>query len=151
MIGVLDSGVGGLAALREMRQLALLEDFLYLADTARHPFGILHRAELEQVGRECARTLQAMGARGVVVACNTLSATALEAIRSAVSIPVAGVLEAAGSLAARSDAPVVVLATLAIAVSGAHMRAIRRRRAGAEVTVLPCSDLVDLIENGRPL
>src|SRR5262245_62015108 len=91
-IGVFDSGVGGLTVYRALHECLPNERFVYLGDTARVPYGTKSLATVERYAVENARFLAAHGIKLLVVACNTASALALPAIRSALNIEVVGVI-----------------------------------------------------------
>jgi glutamate racemase len=80
-IGVFDSGVGGLTVLRALRGVLPAENFIYLGDTARLPYGTKSAATVVRYSLQCADALVQRGVRLLVVACNTASASALEALR----------------------------------------------------------------------
>src|SRR6266436_8997404 len=80
-IGVFDSGVGGLTVLHECLVSLPHEDFVYLGDTARFPYGERSRDELEWFARELAERLLDEGAKLLVVACNAATSAALPALR----------------------------------------------------------------------
>src|SRR6187399_648557 len=92
-IGIFDSGVGGLTVYRALHERLPDEHFIYLGDTARVPYGTKSLNTVERYAIENARFLESRGIKLLVVACNTASALALPAIRSAVSVDVVGVIE----------------------------------------------------------
>ena len=103
-IGVFDSGVGGLTVLRELRRAYPHDDFLYLGDTARLPYGTKSTATITRYSLQCAGLLVQRGIRCLVVACNTASASALGELRSAYpSIPVIGVIDPGAAAAVAAD------------------------------------------------
>src|SRR5437588_9091646 len=91
-IGIFDSGVGGLTVYRALHEQLPDERFIYLGDTARVPYGTKSLATVERYAIENARFLAAHGVKLLVVACNTMSALALPAIRASVAVPVGGVI-----------------------------------------------------------
>jgi len=93
IIGVFDSGFGGLTVLRALLSTIHGAHFLYIGDTARLPYGAKSRATVSRYAVESARLLESRGAQLLVIACNTATALALDDIRSAVSVPVVGVIE----------------------------------------------------------
>lgn len=147
-IGVFDSGFGGLTVLRALLHLLPSAEFFYLGDTARLPYGSKSRATVARYAAESARQLESFGAQFLVIACNTASALALDAIRSAVAVPALGVIEAgAESAAARSrGGDVLVLATEATVASHAYRQACAAR--GLRIVEKACPLLVPLIEEG---
>jgi glutamate racemase len=147
-IGVFDSGFGGLTVLRALLNLLPTAEFFYLGDTARLPYGSKSRTTVARYAAESARQLEFFGAQFLVIACNTASALALDAIRSAVAVPALGVIEAgAESAAARSHSrDVLVLATEATVASHAYRQACAAR--GLRIVEKACPLLVPLIEEG---
>ena len=150
-IGVFDSGVGGLTVLRALLERLPHEDFLYLGDTARLPYGTKSAASIRQYSLQAARSLHARGIKCLVVACNTASATALEALAAAFApLPVIGVLEPGADAACRATqtGTIAVLATESTVRGGAYQAAIARRRPGSVVTARACPLFVALAEEG---
>lgn len=150
-IGVFDSGVGGLTVLRALRRALPGEDFIYLGDTARLPYGTKSAASVVRYAEQAAAVLVARGLRCLVVACNTASAVALEELRRRFApLPVIGVLEpgAQAACAAAHRGRIAVLATEGTVRAGAYEREIRRRRPDCEVVSVACSLFVALAEEG---
>ena len=150
-IGVFDSGVGGLTVLKAMRETLPHEDFVYLGDTARLPYGTKSPASISRYASQATAKLQEQGIKLLVVACNTASAVALEALRVQMQpLPVIGVVEpgAMAAVAARPDGRHLVLATEATVRLGAYRQAILDRDPDAQVRELACEMLVALAEEG---
>ncbi len=147
-IGVFDSGFGGLTVLRALLAHIPSAEFFYLGDTARLPYGSKSQATVARYAVESAQLLESYGAQYLVIACNTASALALDAIRAAARIPVLGVIETgADSAAARSvTRDVLVLATDATVQSHAYAQACAER--GLRGLEKACPLLVPLIEEG---
>jgi glutamate racemase len=149
VIGVFDSGFGGLTVLRALLPLIPGAHYIYLGDTARLPYGAKSRATVARYAVESARFLTAQGADALVIACNTATALALEDIRAAVSIPVFGVIEP-GALAAQhavgDRGRALVLATAATVASGAYRAECARLHVDATEFATPL--LVPLVEEG---
>jgi glutamate racemase len=148
-IGIFDSGVGGLTVYRALHERLPNERFVYLGDTARVPYGTKSLATVERYAVENSRFLAARGIKLLVVACNTASALALPAIRSAISVPVLGVIEP-GSRAALEVAPagnIGVIATEATVQSHAYAKAIASI-GSARVIERACPLFVPLAEEG---
>ena len=134
-VGVFDSGVGGLTVLHELLVQLPHEDFVYLADAARFPYGDRSQAELEAFALEVAEELIARRIKLLVVACNSATAAALPALRSrlmetTLGVDVLGVVQpgAVQAVAATRNGRVGLLATPATVASGAYERAISRCR-----------------------
>jgi glutamate racemase len=149
-VAVFDSGVGGLTVVSRLRELLPAENFIYLGDTARVPYGGKSRETIERYSLEIAASLVAQGAKMIVVACNSASALALDVLRQAVSVPVEGVIVPGVEAALRStnSGHVGVMGTKATIGSGAYAKALRERRPDIRVTSLACPLLVPLIEEG---
>jgi glutamate racemase len=150
-IGVFDSGVGGLTVLRALRSVLPGERFIYLGDTARLPYGTKSAESVVRYSLQCAGALVARGIRCLVVACNTASASALDALRLRYpGIPVIGVIEpgAAAAVAASRTRHVAVIGTEGTIGGGAYQAAIRRLDARVRVTAQACSLFVAVAEEG---
>ena len=150
-IGVFDSGVGGLTVLKALREELPNEDLLYLGDTARLPYGTKSPVSISRYACRATRHLQEQGIKLLVVACNTASAVALDALREQMApLPVIGVVEpgATAAVAARPKGSHLVLATEATVRLGAYRKAIEARDGDATVDELPCEVLVSLAEEG---
>ncbi|HEX3848957.1 MAG TPA: glutamate racemase [Steroidobacteraceae bacterium] len=150
-IGVFDSGVGGLTVLRALRDAMPGEDFVYLGDTARLPYGTKSADTVVRYSMQCASLLVERGIRGLVVACNTASASALSALRTHhPALPVIGVVEpgARAAVAASAARHVAVIATEATIGGGAYQRAIAGLDAAVRVTARACSLFVSMAEEG---
>ena len=154
-IGIFDSGVGGLTVYRALHEELPNERFVYLGDTARVPYGTKSLATVERYAVENAKFLAAHGIKLLVVACNTASALALPAIRSALKIDVVGVIGPGARAAVRSSqdgrAPgrsIGVIATESTVQSGAYTAAIKRADAKTAVIERACPMFVPLAEEG---
>ena len=149
-IGVFDSGIGGLTVLKELIALLPGEDFIYLGDTARLPYGSKSNEVIVRYSRENTEFLLAKGIKLLVVACNTSSAVALEEIARGTMAPVVGVIEpgAAAAAAASRSGKIGVIGTEATIASGAYTRAIQRLRPRAEIYTRACPLLAPLVEEG---
>lgn len=150
-IGVFDSGVGGLTVLKALRERLPHEDFVYLGDTARLPYGTKSPASISRYATQATCHLQAQGIKALVVACNTASAVALDALRAQMApLPVIGVVEpgASAAVAAVRSGTHLVLATEATVRLGAYSRAIMSLDPAATVDEVACELLVALAEEG---
>ena len=148
-IGVFDSGFGGLTVLRALLDRLPHAQFAFLGDTARLPYGSKSRRTIARYAAESAQFLVSeQGAEFLVIACNTASALALDAIQDAVSVPVLGVIEP-GASAARATSQtgdVLVIATDATVQSRAYTTACRAL--GLRALEKACPLLVPLVEEG---
>ncbi len=147
-IGVFDSGVGGLTVLRALAERIPGAEYLYLGDTARLPYGAKSRETVTRYATSSARFLVEQGAEFLVIACNTASALALDAIRAAVPVPVLGVVETGANAADASSQTrdVLVIATAATVESHAYAAACAER--GLRAMEKACPLLVPLVEEG---
>jgi glutamate racemase len=151
-IGVFDSGLGGLTVVRAIQERLPGEDLVYLGDTARVPYGTRSAHTVQQYARACARRLSEHGIKFLVVACNTVSAVALDMLRAELALPVLGVIEpgARAGVAASRSGRIGVIATAGTVQSGAYPRAAAEadRSRPIEVFMEPAPLLVPLVEDG---
>jgi glutamate racemase len=150
-IGVFDSGVGGLTVLKAIRAALPNENLVYLGDTARLPYGTKSPASISRYACQATTHLQQNNIKLLVVACNTASAVALEALRAQMHpLPVIGVVEpgALAAVQARPGGRHLVLATEATVRLGAYRTALLELDSEATVTELACELLVSLAEEG---
>src|SRR3977135_3985568 len=156
-IAVFDSGVGGLTVLHELLVSLPHEDFLYLGDTARFPYGDRSAAELEGFALQIADELLGRGAKLLVVACNSATAAALPALEAHVAargaaLDVVGVVTPESQLAveATHSGRIGLLATPTTVASGAYARAVHSSDPHVELMEVPCPDLAPIIQGGFP-
>jgi glutamate racemase len=150
-IGVFDSGVGGLTVLRALRSALPAEDFIYLGDTARLPYGTKSAVTVARYSVQCAAALIDRGIRFLVVACNTASASALEALRRQYpGVPCVGVIEAsaAAAVSVSRSQHIAVIATEGTIEGGAYQNAIHRLSPASRVATRACSLFVAMAEEG---
>lgn len=148
-IGLFDSGVGGLTVLRELYRQLPYESVIYFGDTARLPYGTRSQAQILQFVREILTWMVRQGVKMVIMACNTSSALALEAVRSEFDIPILGLILPGARAAVQSGQRIGVIATPATAASNAYRRAILEVDASAQVWQVGCPEFVPLIEQNR--
>jgi glutamate racemase len=149
-IGVFDSGLGGLTSVRELFRSLPSESVVYFGDTARVPYGNKSSATVVRFSLEIASFLVKQNIKCLLVACNTSSSYALDALGSRLSIPVIGVIEPSvkAAVAASPRGRVGVIGTLGTVGSGAYAAAIGRALPGASVISRACPLFVPLIEEG---
>lgn len=149
-IGIFDSGLGGLTALRELRRQMPEENIVYFGDTGRLPYGEKTPAQLRCMARQDLALMEAQGVKAILVACGTLSSNTPELL-DAFPIPTFGVLRPSIEAMAQvpGDGPLGILATAATIRSGAFERALRTACPGREILPVPCPELVPLIESGH--
>ncbi len=149
-IGVFDSGIGGLTVVAEIMRQLPSEEIVYFGDTARLPYGPKSNETVTQFAIQDAEFLLGHGVKTIVVACNTASSVAMDALESHCQIPVIGVIEP-GALAAVSSTlsgKVGVIGTEGTIASGAYRRAISRLDRDIEVVETSCPLFVPLAEEG---
>jgi len=154
-IAVFDSGVGGLTVLHELLVSLPSEDFLYLGDTARFPYGDKTGDQLRAYALEVAEHLLAAGAKLLVVACGSATAAALPLLEERLAgggVDVLGVIAPAAELAVEASATgrIGLLATPATVASGAFAREIAARAPTARLESVACPDLAPIIQSGFP-
>ena len=149
-IGVFDSGVGGLTVAAEIRRAMPAEDILYFGDTARVPYGNKSPETVTRYSREIARFLEGKGIRFLVVACNTSSALALDALCAEASVPVLGMIEPGARAAAEATETgrVGLIGTRATVQSGAYEKALLALNPSIHVFSQACPLFVPLVEEG---
>jgi glutamate racemase len=150
-IGVFDSGVGGLTVYKALREALPHEDFVYLGDTARLPYGAKSPETVAAYAQQAARLLMESGIKMLVVACNTASALAMPSLQTLLpALPCLGVIEPGAAETARASRTgrITVMATESTVRSGAYAAAIHRHRPDADVRMLACNLLVSLAEEG---
>lgn len=149
-IGVFDSGLGGLTVVRAIAEALPHEQLVYLGDTARVPYGTRSAHTVIRYARGCGAMLAKKGIKMLVVACNTVSAVALDMLRVELDMPVLGVIEPGARAAVRASRSgrIGVIATAGTVGSGAYPRAVASFETRAEVKQLAAPLLVPLAEEG---
>jgi len=149
MVGVFDSGVGGLSVLSRIRRQLPGEDLVYVADSAYMPYGCKTPEDVKQRCLLIAGFLLNKGIKALVVACNTATSMAVETLRTELDIPVIGMEPPVKPAVHASRAGVVgVLATTGTVGSEKFKRLKQRYAADTELIVQPCPGLVERIEKG---
>ena len=149
-IGVFDSGVGGLTVLSELHRRLPDEPTLYLGDNARTPYGPRPGDEVRRFTLEAVEWLLGQDVKLLVLACNTATARALDAVRERAGVPVVGVVRpgAVSAAASTRTGHVAVIATAGTVESGAYPAAIVEADPTTGVAQLACPELVPLVEAG---
>jgi glutamate racemase len=158
-LGVFDSGLGGLTVARALLQALPRERIIYLGDTARVPYGTRSAQTVVRYARGCTELLIERGVKGIVVACNTVSAVAIDILRAELDLPVIGVIEpgaraALAAVAALAPLPggappkIGILGTTGTVASGAYPRAVGQLSTRYEVVAQAAPLLVPLAEEG---
>ncbi len=150
-IGVFDSGLGGLTAVRELMRLLPAEDIVYFGDTARVPYGGRSPETILKFARQDMNFLCSFDLKAVVIACGTVSTTSLSTLRQEYDLPIIGVVEPTAVAAARCtrNNKIGLIATAASIHSGAYEKAAAREKPDATVFGKACPLFVPLVENGR--
>ena len=151
-VGVFDSGMGGLTVLHELLVTLPHEDFLYLGDAARLPYGPRPLPEIRRFAQEIGAWLEGQGVKLIVVACNAATSAALPDLQSELAVPVIGVItpEAHAAVQSTRNRRIGVLATEATVAAGRYATLLRTLDAGVEVVQMACPALVPLIESDDP-
>ena len=151
-VGVFDSGMGGLTVLHECLVTMPHEDFVYLGDGARLPYGPRPLPEVARFAHEIGSYLEGQGVKLILVACNSATAAALPGLQESLSVSVVGVItpEAHAAVQATRNRRIGLLATKATVESGRYEALVRTLDAGARLTSIACPRLVPLIEGDDP-
>ncbi|NLO82573.1 MAG: glutamate racemase [Clostridiales bacterium] len=149
-IGVFDSGLGGLTVIKELMAQLPNEDVVYFGDTARLPYGTRSRETIVKYSIQCIRFLMRKNVKAVVIACNTASSMAIQAVKEAFDIPVIGVIEPGAEAAARvtRNNKVGIIGTQATVASGAYPTLIKKINPDIETYGVACSLFVPIVEEG---
>src|SRR5437879_1613062 len=151
-VGVFDSGVGGLTVLHECLVTLPHEDFVYLGDHARLPYGPRPLAEVRGFAREIGAFLERRDVKLIVVACNSATSAAMPQLQSELSVPVVGVIapEARAAVQATRNRRVGLLATQATVEAGRYGDLVRALDAGVELHPIACPRPLPPIQNREP-
>ena len=149
-IGVFDSGVGGLTVAREIMRNLPKEDIVYFGDTARVPYGSKSKDNIIRYARQIIHFLQTKEVKAIVIACNTASALALDAVKDEFDIPIIGVVEpgARAALAVTKTKKIGVIGTEATVRSAMYEKIIQAVRPDVTVVAKACPLFVPLVEEG---
>lgn len=149
-IGVFDSGLGGLTAVRELRRILPGENIVYFGDTGRVPYGTRGRDIIVEYAKQDIAFLLSKGVKAVIAACGTVSSTLPAEVAASLPVPYMGVVESAARAAvlATKTGRIGVIGTPATVASGSYPAAIRRLMPGAAITATACPLFVPLVENG---
>jgi glutamate racemase len=150
-IGVFDSGMGGLTVLHECLVTMPNEDYVYLGDAARLPYGPRPLEETRRFAHEIGGWLEGQGVKLIVVACNTATSAALPGLQERLAVPTIGVItpEAHAAVQATRNRRIGLLATEGTVASGRYAELVHTLDAGVRFTAVACPRLVPLIEAGE--
>ncbi len=148
LIGVFDSGIGGLSVLKEIRKQLPDQDFIYIADSVFTPYGEKSEEEITQRCLQLVESLISRGAGIIVVACNTATAIAVNALRRKFSVPIVAMEPAVKPAVENSQkGKVGILATTMTLSSHRYAHLLERFASGTEVIEQACPGLVEQVEN----
>lgn len=149
-IGIFDSGVGGLTVFKEIEKLLPNEDIIYFGDTARVPYGNKSKSTIIKFSTESILFLLKKKVKIIVVACNTASSLALDALSGIFSVPLIGVIEAGAhkALEASKNKKIAVVGTRSTINSKSYEKAILRKDKTAKIYSKACPLFVPLVEEG---
>lgn len=150
MIGIFDSGLGGLTALKEARALLPSADFVYFGDTGRVPYGPRSNDTIVHYATQIMHFLAELHVSAVLTACGTVSSVALDSLRAFCQFPLIGVVEPASqaAVAATKNGKIGIIGTGATIKSGAFERAIHKSAPNVKTMGEACPLFVPLVENG---
>lgn len=151
LIGIFDSGLGGLTALKEVRRLIPGEDIVYFGDTGRVPYGSRSRETIIKYALQDMNFLMSKKVDAVLIACGTVSSTAINVIRAEYpETPILGVVDSAAREAVRitGNKKIGVIATATTIGSGAFRKKLLEADPGVQVYETACPLFVPLVENG---
>jgi glutamate racemase len=151
-VGVFDSGVGGLTVLHECLVTMPHEDFVYLGDHARLPYGPRPLAEIRRFALQIGGFLEHEGVKLILVACNAATSAALPRLQEALDVPVVGVItpEAHAAVQATRNRRIGLMATHATVEAGRYAELVHALDAGVSLFPVTCPKLVPLIESETP-
>ncbi|MEA4941650.1 MAG: glutamate racemase [Oscillibacter sp.] len=150
-IGVFDSGLGGLTAVRSLRKILPEEDLIYFGDTSRVPYGGRSRETILKYARQDVRFLRSFDLKAILIACGTVSTTSLPTLKAENDLPMVGVVEptCARAAAVTKNKRVGMIATQASVRTGTYKKALAELDPDIQVFAKACPLFVPLVENGR--
>lgn len=150
-IGVFDSGLGGLTAVRRLHALMPQENIIYFGDTGRVPYGTRGRDIITKYARQDVAFLRQYDLKSIIIACNTVSAIALDLLSEENDIPIIGTVEPAcrRAMTMTRTGRVGVIGTAATIRSGAYEKYLHKKDGTLDLFTQACPLFVPLVENGR--
>ena len=150
-IGVFDSGLGGLTAVRRLHALMPQENIIYFGDTGRVPYGTRGRDIITKYARQDVAFLRQFDLKSIIIACNTVSAIALDLLSKENDIPIIGTVEPAcrRAMTMTQTDRVGVIGTAATIRSGAYEKYLHKKDGTLDLFTQACPLFVPLVENGR--
>ena len=150
-IGVFDSGLGGLTAVKELVEILPNEDIVYFGDTSRVPYGTRSRETIISYAKQDLNFLSTFNIKAALVACGTISAVALDSLKDNYNFDVIGVIGSAARAAANAtkNKKIGIIGTNATIKSGAYEKALKKICPDIQTVAVPCPLFVPLVENGH--
>lgn len=150
-IGVFDSGLGGLTAVRSLKKILPEEDLIYFGDTSRVPYGGRSRETILKYARQDVRFLRSFDLKAILIACGTVSTTSLETLKAENDLPMVGVVEptCARASSVTKNKRVGMIATQASVRAGTYKKTLAELDPDIQVFAKACPLFVPLVENGR--
>lgn len=150
-VAFFDSGLGGISVLRETRKLLPQEDYIYFGDSANAPYGTKQPAEVLRLSRAVMEQVLSMGAKAVVIACNTATGMAVERLRVEFpGLPIIGVEPAVKPAAAQFPGGTILVMATPLCLRGQRFLELSRRFSSqAEIIPVPCEGLMEFVERGE--
>ncbi len=150
-VAVIDSGVGGISVLSELKRIMPCENYIYYGDSANAPYGIKTREEVLNIMLENTEKLLSMGAKAIVVACNTATSAAVRVMREKYpELPIVGIEPAIKPALSVCDCPTVVVMATPLTLAEEKFNSLKERfAADEEIIPLPCPGLMEIIESGQ--
>lgn len=150
-IGIFDSGVGGLSILRELQKDFANEDFIYIADTGRVPYGDKKPQDIADYTIECFEKLKKLNVKAAILACNASAPYCLDYIKKDFDFPTLGVIGAGilDSAMVTENKNVLIMAATATAKSDVFQKAMHKRDSRVNLGIISCPDLIKAVEDGK--
>ena len=150
MIGVFDSGLGGLTSVRELEKIIPNENIVYFGDTGRVPYGTRSKSTLLKYAKQDLNFLRTYDINAVLIACGTVSSIAIDALRETTDIPIVGVVEPSAKKAVETTKNKIigVIGTGVTVASASFDKAIHMLDPNIKVVTTACPLFVPLVENG---
>ncbi len=149
-IGVFDSGFGGFSVLKELKRIMPNENYVYFGDTKRIPYGSKNRETIQKYSKEVIEFLIEKDTKAIILACNSVTANAMDFLKSKFDIPIIGIIEsgAKGALKETLNNKILVLATEATINSNVYENTIKELNDKTFVYSKACPKIVPLVEEG---
>lgn len=147
MIGIFDSGIGGLSIAKEIRKIMPATSLVYFADSGNCPYGTKSATEIQARTKKITEFLIRQGAREIVIACNTATVSAIEYLRNNFSIPLVGVVPAVKSAVQTGRKGIVILSTKRTKQEKLYQNLVNDYQGQAGIISYSAGELVEAVEN----